>query len=576
MKFSWATRPSPSQEYVQQLETWRAKFGADAEAVKVTLLDGLASVFPQDAALLLTLHEALSFLKAYPDSPAVLRRVNRLLDEFADRPEFIRVRRKLAETGISATTTVYPFSYPMACWLALSYPTHVDIAWDDYEDPTPLDRMMILLTTPAEHPGIDDEHVSSAEWLANAAGGGNAFVSLINRFNTVCCDEVTRQSLYDSLALPLRLRLDKDFPSRTTAAINVKKVYYHHEPLQRGPVDLRRELQHVPARRRLSRSQTTQLINLARACMAVRRRELEAFDYASPDDGLLYECGRGLRIAMIGLQPARRLFLESVYGGLLLKNGVPIGYTLASGLFESSEVAYNVFETFRGGESSWVFGRVLAVVYDLFRSSDFTVMRYQIGYENDEALDSGACWFYFNLGFEPRGQAVSNLLDAERAKRRRDPHYRSPRRILRRLSQENIYFHLGKPRDELIGLFPYENIGHQVTRHIARAYGGDPIRAVQTASVNVAQRLGINDLNAWPAAQREAFCRWSVLLELFPDLDQWSSAQKRQLIRILQAKGGRHEAHFVRLSNRHRRLRASIRQLARAWTWEAPGDQQVG
>jgi len=37
---------------------------------------------------------------------------------------------------------------------------------------------------------------------------------------------------------------------------------------------------------------------------------------------------------------------------LTLKNGVPIGYVLASGLFGSSEVMYNVFETFRGGESA--------------------------------------------------------------------------------------------------------------------------------------------------------------------------------------------------------------------------------
>lgn len=568
MKRSRASLAPPSEQCVEQLESWRTQFGAEAEATKITLLDALSGAFPQEASLLLRLHEALCFIKAYPDSPAVLHRVNRLLYEFADRPEVARARRKLDETGIITTTTVYPFSYPMACWLAQSYPAHVDIAWDCYADPAPLDRILVLLTTLAEHPGIDDEHVSSAEWLANAAGGGNAFVSLINRFNTMSCDEMTRQSLYDSLALPLRLTLGKDFPSRTTAAINVKKPYYQREPLRRGAIDLRRELQRLPARRRLSRNETSRLINLARACMAVRHRELEAFDYASPDDGFVYECGRGLRIVMIGLQPARRLFLESVYAGLLLKNGVPIGYTLASGLFESSEVAYNVFETFRGGESSWIFGRVLAVVYDLFRPTDFTVMRYQIGYENDEALSSGACWFYYNLGFEPRGRAVVNLLRAEREKLRRDPRYRSPRRVLRRLSRENIYFHLGEPRDELIGLFPYENIGHQVTRHIARAYGGDPIRAVQTATANVAQRLGVTDLSAWPSAEREAFRRWSVMIELFPDLDQWSSAQKRQLIRILRAKGGTHEARFVRLSNRHQRLRTSIYQLARAWTWD--------
>jgi len=46
--------------------------------------------------------------------------------------------------------------------------------------------------------------------------------------------------------------------------------------------------------------------------------------------------------------------LESVYGFLTLKNGIPIGYVLVSALFGSSEIAYNVFETYRGGEAGAV------------------------------------------------------------------------------------------------------------------------------------------------------------------------------------------------------------------------------
>jgi hypothetical protein len=131
---------------------------------------------------------------------------------------------------------------------------------------------------------------------------------------------------------------------------------------------------------------------------------------------------------------------------------------------------------------------------------------------------------------------------------------------------ENIFFHLNEPRDELMGLFPYENIGHRVTRHIAETYHGDQHQAVAEATTNVARRLGVKDLSAWPAAEQEAFRRWSVMVELFPDLDQWSSSEKRALVRIMRAKGGRHEAHFVQLSNRHRRLRENIHQLALVWT----------
>ena len=48
----------------------------------------------------------------------------------------------------------------------------------------------------------------------------------------------------------------------------------------------------------------------------------------------------------------RRLVFEAVYGFLTLKNGVPIGYVLLSALYRSAEVAYNVFDSFRGAETA--------------------------------------------------------------------------------------------------------------------------------------------------------------------------------------------------------------------------------
>ena len=88
-----------------------------------------------------------------------------------------------------------------------------------------------------------------------------------------------------------------------------------------------------------------------------------------------------------------------MYGFLTLQNGVPIGYVLASALFGSSEIAYNVFETYRGGRSARVYGRVLAMVRALFGADTFTIDPYQLGHENEEAMRSGAWWFYQKLGF---------------------------------------------------------------------------------------------------------------------------------------------------------------------------------
>jgi len=130
---------------------------------------------------------------------------------------------------------------------------------------------------------------------------------------------------------------------------------------------------------------------------------------------------------------------------------------------------------------------------------------------------------------------------------------------------ENIYFHTQEARDDVIGLFPYENIGHVVTRHMAERYNGDHVLATNEATRSVARRLGVKDLSGWPMGEREAFRRWSILVELFPDLDHWSSSEKRDLVRLIRAKGGRSEAAFVRRSNAHTRLREAIRELALGW-----------
>ena len=45
-------------------------------------------------------------------------------------------------------------------------------------------------------------------------------------------------------------------------------------------------------------------------------------------------------------------------------------------------------------------------------------------------------------------------------------------------------------------------------------------------------------------------------------VERWSASNKRALVRVVRAKGGRRESDFVRLFDRHRRLRAAVLRLA--------------
>jgi hypothetical protein len=151
----------------------------------------------------------------------------------------------------------------------------------------------------------------------------------------------------------------------------------------------------------------------------------------------------GFSFAVLGVVPERRLMLESIYGALTMKNGVPIGYVLFSSLFESTEVAFNVFDTFRGAEAAHVLSRVLAVGHRLFGARTFSIDPYQLGhFGNHEGLASGAWWFYYKLGFRPRDRGVLRLAALELRKMNQNRKHRSSLATLEDLSAAPMFFSL--------------------------------------------------------------------------------------------------------------------------------------
>ena len=192
--------------------------------------------------------------------------------------------------------------------------------------------------------------------------------------------------------------------------------------------------------RGVTRRQAEQLIELARGAMVTRQRDLDAFVWADPRDVRLVDCGEGLQFACMGSEPSRRFLLESMYGFLTLKNGVPIGYALASGLMQDAEVAYNVFETFRGGEAAHVYGRLLATVRWLFDAVELTVDPYQLGrWQRGRARIGRVVVLLQARVPAARAQRAKSLVARELARVARNPEHRTPRRTLARLVRDRLY-----------------------------------------------------------------------------------------------------------------------------------------
>ncbi|KPJ96105.1 MAG: hypothetical protein AMS18_01580 [Gemmatimonas sp. SG8_17] len=539
----------------------RSRYGPGLAEEKTRLVTLLARRRLGSSREVESFHDAVLFMRAFPDDAGVLDACEQALRGFHRRGDVVGAQRDLEGTGIAGTTMSYPFSDPMARWLAAREPEGARLVWPDWERSGELDELLPLLTRKAEAPGVDDEAVSAREWLRNARCEGKGdYATLVERFAALDAAPEAREYLFNKLDVPVQWNLGGGPDSRTLARWQGDLPQYQRGPLEHGRPKLRQAVRQVPRIRAANPRDGQRLVDLSRSTMSVRYRELEAFDYGDPRDAWLADAGRGLSISFVGLRPERRLWPESLYGGLFLKNGVPIGYHLASALFGSSEVAYNVFPEFRGGESAWMFGRLLATVHGFLGATDFTVFRYQIGYENQEAIDSGAFWFYQKLGFRPRGGAVRKLIRAEQARMRASPGHRSPPTVLRRLSEEHVYFHLGARREDLIGLFPYANLGHKVTKWFA-SHGGSTAAARRDAVREAVALLGVRHRSSWPVAERRAFETWAPVVVLLDGLKRWRTARRRELVSVLRAKGGIHEVRFVQLSNHHQPFRRALQRL---------------
>jgi len=544
-------------EALRRVEKWaRREAGGDPSALPALASGRLSSV--RDVA---RLHEALLFLAAYPHDEAEYRSVLALLDRFASRADVRRFRGALADSGIAGTEIHFPFFWFTARWMARRWPDRLRVAWESFEKKDDLEPLLALLLPYSESVALDELTGPAEEWirrLKRRDETDGAF--LVRRFAALAGDSFVKELIYERLDLPLVLAPGPGVPSRTNDRRPVAAVAARPRGLDRKRPDLAAEWRRpLAAVRRCPAREAEKLIDLARGAMVTRSRDLNVFEHADPRDVRLADAGDGLQFACIGVVPERRLLLESAYGFLTLQNGIPIGYVLLSGLFASSEVAFNVFETFRGGEAGRVFGRVIALARHWFGSDAYTIGADQLGEDNEEGLRSGAWWFYYKMGFRPHAVSVKRTLAKELRAMKHDPKHRSSLHTLVRLSSENLFWYAKRPRADVLGRIALGNIGLAVSRRLAEGYGADRERGVRESAKEATQLLG-----ARAPRERQAWERWGPLVMALPGVERWSRPDRRALAEILHAKWQGPESQFVLLSNSHRPFRKALLELARS------------
>src|SRR6185369_17665492 len=113
------------------------------------------------------------------------------------------------------------------------------------------------------------------------------------------------------------------------------------------------------ATRRVPKAEARAILDVILDTSAMRFRELYGFSH--PEEGAVFhaDLGRGVEIYFFGVPDEWRLPLRAYHAGMFFKNGVPAGYVELLSIFERAEVGFNLYYTFREGESAWLYARIL-------------------------------------------------------------------------------------------------------------------------------------------------------------------------------------------------------------------------
>jgi hypothetical protein len=422
---------------LDRLEAAKRTFGSEEQTVLPLLLRKMTRARFPDAGSLIRFHEALLFFRAYPPSPAVLRLTDELLQLIPSK--IGQLRRAGADltpleepevSGIAGTAFSAGFTYEITRWLAERHRKAVEIDWDGY-DAALLGPLLRRLHPFANEDLLVEANIPYMDWFRAAKRGSGSDLRWL-------LSQIDSAELFAQAKLFVRWNLGEGPSTRTNGRLPWRrKPFFHDAPLiRRADVSLATELQ-SPALsiERLTPSDGEKVLDFARETSAMRYRELHGFTFGDPAHVVRADFGRGVEVFVSGVPPKHRLPLRAYHAGMFFKNAVPIGYIECLTLFEHMEVGFNLYYTFREGETAWLYARLLRLFHQLLGATCFAVDPYQIGHHNEEAIESGAFWFYRKLGFRPANPKVARLLDAEESKLRANPGRRTPARTLERLAE---------------------------------------------------------------------------------------------------------------------------------------------
>ena len=313
----------------------------------------------RDPQELIQLHETVLYLRAYPQNAQVLRLADRIL--FSFRRTRARMPREEFEysdvSGIAGTALTTNFSYPFAQSLAERHAGCVSIDWEQYQHADRLGPILARLIPESFEDWAVAPHPDWRHWYEKRRRHSAVADATASRPKCMTCWSCRFAGRWAIRRRPVRAR-----------AFARKKIFYHDGPfLARKDVSIEAEFA-APriAAQRLPRAEAQRMIDIIIDASAVRYRELYGFLYPDAANVFHADLGRGMDFYFFGVARKWRLPQRDYSCGMYFKNGVPIGYVEVLWPRQPKggrmEVGFNLYYTFRQGETAWLYARLLKLL----------------------------------------------------------------------------------------------------------------------------------------------------------------------------------------------------------------------
>ena len=423
-----------TKDHIAHLYSIRNRYGKQFVTKKIQLLHavGIKHKKLSGKRALQLYYDALLFIVAYPDNKNIYKIAN---DSLAQLQSFIgsieNTRARLYNTGLTGSAVCAAFSFEMVKWLRKT--RRQDISFSSFEASDAQIQAILSVVMPKVESEILQD--ANAEWKGWLRRSKKKEEDLLDQLIDIFDSTSLRPEVKDELWNAIGINTEINFSSHCCLPPRLIRPYYHRS-LKRKISNERGEFKATPVK--INVAQAMQILDCSRMILIRHLRELDPISFSAPELVAYYQLPRGLSIALTSMVAQRRHPLDSYLGYIVFKNGLPVAYAGSWIMFDSARIGLNVFPSYRGGESQYIFQLALQLHRKVYGLKRFSVDPYQIGKENSDGIKSGSFWVYHHAAFKPLLKAQREIAATEAKKIKTVKGYRSSAQTLAKLADSRM------------------------------------------------------------------------------------------------------------------------------------------